>query len=43
MILIGQDNIRDCSIMSGDVPGRPEMDLGCHGYDRNIEVSAKIP
>jgi len=34
VVLIGQDNTRDCLIMSGDVPKRPEMDLGCHGYDR---------
>jgi len=33
VMLIGQDNARDCSITSGDVPRGPEMDIGCHRYD----------
>jgi len=34
VIQIWCDNARDCSIMSGNVPRGPEMDLGCHGYDK---------
>ena len=34
VIQIGQDNAGDCSIMSKNASGGPEMDLGCHGYDR---------
>ena len=34
MIQIGRDIAGDCLITSGDVPGGPEMDIGCHGYDR---------
>jgi len=33
VILIGQDNARDCLITNRDVPRGPEMDLGCHEYD----------
>ena len=33
VMLIGRDNAGDHLIMSGDVPGGPEMDIGCHGYD----------
>jgi len=38
VILIGRDNTRDCLIMSRDVPGRSEMDLGCHVYDTEIHL-----
>ena len=43
MILIGQDNTRDCSIMSGDAPGGLEIDLGCHGYDSITRRSQRLP
>jgi len=42
VILIGQDNAGDCLIMSGDVPGGPEMDLGCHGYDSVLQKLMSI-
>jgi len=42
VIQIRRDNVRDCSITSGDVSGRPEMHLGCYGYDTNA-VKLRLP
>jgi len=41
VILIGQDNAGDCLITSGDVPGGPEMDIGCH--DMTVKQYLKFP